>query len=181
MKKSIAGQGTVEFALSMTLMIGFVLFFFQLSLIFAFGNYAHYATFMAARAFLSASAEAGDQAQRAQNVISLMLKQSADAPGVDRFPSIAKSQGGSTGVAGMDFSIPGIDDPTDYSWAQGVRYTFKSRVFPMPLGLGAALGDQNNVTLKSESWLGREMSDTDCVKDLAGRTPRGKGTYDNGC
>jgi hypothetical protein len=182
LRQSVLGQGTVEFALAMTLTVGFVLFFFQLSLVFAFGNYAHYATFMAARALLSAGESPGDQATRAQHVISLMLKKSASTPGVERLPTIAKSQGGGAGVPGMDINLSNFDsDPTNYSWAQGVRYTYISRVFLMPLGLGATLSDQNNVTFKSESWLGREATDQDCISNINQYSPNGKGIYDNGC
>ena len=113
-----SGQGTVEFALAMTLMMAFVLFFFQLSLVFAFGNYAHYATFMSARALLSAGADPGDQETRAENVITLTLKK-ANSPGVERLPTIAKSQGGGA-VPGMDIDLSNFgSDPTNYSWAQG--------------------------------------------------------------
>ncbi len=186
MKKNMkSGQSTVEFVLSLTLMIGFVLSFLQLSLVFAYGNYVHYATFMAARALLAAGPSANDQQERAQTYIATMLRRSAAMPGIERFPSIAKGQGGSSSIAGLDINLPGYyneNDP-DSSWAQGVRYTFKSQpIFPLPLGIGATGSSQTTVTLKSESWLGREVTTDSCAADLMKRDAmHQKGIFDNGC
>ncbi|MDR3607402.1 MAG: pilus assembly protein [Oligoflexia bacterium] len=183
MKKNASGQSTVEFILTMTLMMGFVLFFLQISLVFAFGNYAHYATFMAARAYLSASEHADEQEQRAINVIALMLKKSVNTPAIDRFPTIAKGEGGNSSATGLQFDLPDYNPArVDSSWGQGVRYTFKSRIFPMPMGMGtAASASQSMITLKAESWLGREAGTDKCVPELQRRDPHGKGIFDNGC
>ncbi len=94
-----AGQSTFEFALVLFLLMAFLLFYVQLALMMGYGNYAHYATFMAARAYLSAGPNKGDQTSRAHNVIVRMVKKGQGQEGVDRFPSIAKAdrRGGSQG------------------------------------------------------------------------------------
>ena len=91
-RDSEAGQSTIEFALVLMLLMGFILFYLQLAMVMGFGNYVHYATFMSARAYLSASGSEPDQAERAKAVINQMVKR-ANSPGVDRFPQIAKGEG----------------------------------------------------------------------------------------
>jgi len=174
------GQSTVEFALTLILLMGFVLFYLQLALVFSFGNYVHYATFMAARAYLAAGPTHEDQVARAQSVIITMLKKSVDSPGVDRFPSIAKGVGGDGDLPGLAVNPPKNYNPTDttLSWMQGVRYTFSSRVFVIPLGKGLPSNSSvNSVTLTSESWLGSEPAYDECQNDMKPM----KGLFDNGC
>jgi hypothetical protein len=180
-----SGQATVEFVLTFILFFAFVLFFFQLSLVFAFGNFAHYATFMAARAYLSAGVDNQDQQTRARDVIVALLKKSAGASGVDKFPSIARGTGGGD-PGGFEVTPPSQYDPLDpgLSWMQGVRYTFKSNLFIIPLagfGRNASSGANNrsvnSVTLTSESWLGKDPSEADCKADMG----KGSWFWDNGC
>ena len=178
------GQSTLEFALTIILAIAFVLFFFQLTMIFRFGSYVHYATFMAARAYLSAGTDNEDQKTRAMNVMVRMVKKSEGVTGIDKFPSIAKGFGGSD-APGIEIG-PGSDfqeGTRTSSWMQGVRYTFKSRLFLIPLA-GSAKGsgntrdaNVNSLTLTSESWLGKEPSEIDCK---AAMNATG-GAFDNGC
>jgi len=163
-----SGQATVEFALTMILFFSFFLFYFQLSMAFAFGNFVHYATFMSARAYLSAGPELGDQQTRARDVIVQMLKKSTGASGVDRFPFIAKGVGGSD-PGGFEV----LNGAQGLSWMTGVRYTFRSKLFLIPMG-GSTKG-VNSVTLTSESWLGREPTSQECQAFMAGRL------FDNGC
>ncbi|MFZ9596498.1 MAG: TadE/TadG family type IV pilus assembly protein [Bdellovibrionia bacterium] len=165
------GQALIEFALSMLLFMSFFLFYFQLAMTFAFGSFAQYATFMSARAYLSAGPSVEDQETRARDVIVRMLKKSIGASGVDRFPSIAR------GVEG--------EDPPGYQlmrpnpslvWMTGVRYKFRSKVFVLPLaGSGSSKGAVNSVTLTSESFLGRDPTAQECQRFMGGRA------FDNGC
>jgi len=195
-KKKEEGQSTVEFALTLILLMGFVLFFFQLSMVFAFGNYVHYATFMSARAYLSAGPTRTDQVNRARTVIIDTLKVSSTLAGQDRFPMIARGIQGND-PAGFDVdmsgnqSFPAPNPPRNLSWLQGVRYTFRSRLFLLPFGgsgtpssgnanvqgSGNGTQDVNSLTLTSESFLGREPADGDCQTQLA----KWNGIYDNGC
>jgi hypothetical protein len=175
-----AGQSTTEFALTLILLMGFVFFFMQISLIFGFGNYAHYATFMSARAYLSAGANRDDQIDRAKNVIIRTLKQSAVNPSVDRFPAIAKGTGGGD-PQGFNVDSPEyVPGNSNLSWLQGVRYTFRSKLFLIPLGgksTDASGNSANQVTLTSESWLLREPTEDECESQLG----KVSGIYDNGC
>ncbi len=171
------GQSTIEFILTMTMMVGFTLFFLQLSLAFAVGNYFHYATFMAARAYLSAGPDRSDQEQRARILGTEMVKQSIGTAGVDRWPGVAKGVGGGN-PKGMEIG-PGrqFDDGNiSYSWQEGVRYTFRSPLFLGLFGGGESL---EKFELTSESWLGREPSYRECLEDISARVPRL--VIDNGC
>jgi hypothetical protein len=174
------GQSTVEFALTLILLMSFVLFYIQLSMVMAFGNYVHYATFMAARAYLSAGSSREEQTDRATQVIIRMLKK-PNQTGTDRFGMIGKGFGGGDAVPGLDIKEPSNFVATDpnLSWLQGVRYSFKSRLFMIPMaGSGPkGSGSANSVTLKSESWLGREPNYDECQQEMKSYN----GIFDNGC
>lgn len=189
-RKSEQGQATVEFALMMTLLLGFTFFFFQLSLVFAWGNYVHYATFMSARAYLSAGPTRQDQIDRAKTVASRTLKRGAGMSDVDRFPSIAKGVGAGE-LTGLQINPPSQFNPSDraYSWMEGVRYAFRSRLFLIPFAgsssdnaapqrqlAGGQAASANAVELTAESWLGREPAHDECVAEM-----EKKGIWDNGC
>jgi len=141
-------------------------------MVFAFGNYVHYATFMAARAFLSAGASPGDQESRAQDVIIQMLKKSQGQTGVDKFPSIAMAVSSGT--------IPGytsfVNQTNDLKWMTGVRYVFRGKIF-VPFGAMGAKKEINQVEFTSESFLGKEPSYSDCLSALGAV----HGIFDNGC
>src|SRR4051794_23440686 len=81
-----AGQATIEFALTMILLLAFILFYFEITMIFAYGSFAHYATFMSARAYLSGSADSEDQVARAKSVIVRLVKRGEGQSGSDRMP-----------------------------------------------------------------------------------------------
>ena len=178
-RKSEAGQSTIEFALTMILLMSFTMFFLRLALLFGYGNYAHYATFMAARAYLSSGADrSSSQVARAEQVILSMLKKSVNEPGVDRFPTIAKGKGGGGRILGMQIDheryAPGN---LNLSWMRGVRYTFRSRLFLIPFGGASSIGKLNDIELTSESWLGREPTYSECVDEMG----KLKAVWDNGC
>ncbi len=177
-KNKEKGQSTIEFILTLTLMVAFTLFFLQLSLIFAVGNYFHYATFMTARAYLSAGPDSTDQIQRARTLGTQMTKQSLGTAGIDRWPGIAEGIGGGQ-PRGMEIGRGRqfIDGDIAYSWQEGVRYTFRS-----PLFLGLFVGNDEtfqNLTLTSESWLGREPTYRECLEHMSTLAPRV--VIDNGC
>jgi hypothetical protein len=181
------GQSTVEFALTLILLLAFMLFYFQLSLVLSFGSYVQYATFMSARAYQSAGPSREDQKTRARDVIVQMLKKSVGQSGTDRFPSFAKGVGG-TDPPGFDADPPSEFKPLDrdFSWMEGVRYTFKGKLFLLPLAGAGASGKQekaslgvagNGVVLTSESWLGRDPPDDECRNDMG----KNAWFFDNGC
>ncbi len=172
------GQSTVEFALTLMLLMGFTMFFIRLALVFAYGNYVHYATFMAARAYQAAGDSPDSQVERAKEIVIGMLKKSQHETGVEKWPIIAKGQGGTQEVPGLAFDASQfVHGNKDSSWMQGVRYTFRSRIFLIPLGGGAPrINPLNDLELTSESWLGREVNFNECRDQMSNL-----GIWDNGC
>jgi hypothetical protein len=183
LNKATEGQSTVEFALTMTLFMGFTFFLLRVCLVFSFGNYVQYATFMAARSYLSAGKDVSDQEKRARFVLGYMLKRSAYQTRADKFPSIAK------GFKGADSDFPGLDlgpgslyreGSDDTLWMLGVRYTFTSKLFPIAIGKLKGAGSaeaKGEIELTSESWLGKEPSADECISAME----QINGIFDNGC
>lgn len=187
---SESGQATVEFALTLVLLMAFILFVLQLSLVFAWGNYIQYATFLSARAYLAAGDTRADQAERARAVMERMVKKPGFA-GLDRYPMLAKGEDGQDAmggqVAGFSVDPPPQFDPTTRanSWMEGVRYTFRSRIFMMPLTgreRASSDGKEGSVRLTSESFLGRDPSHQECIEYMEQFGAIGKDVViDNGC
>jgi hypothetical protein len=177
-KKS--GQSLIEFLLSLSLGLVFTFFFIQYCLFFVFGNYAQYATFMASRAYLSSGVTESEQKSRAIEVLNRTLVPG----GRDRIPGIARGQGGGDAGPGVEVgSAPEFSrDNKDLSWMEGVRYTFRGKLFPLGLSGSASAESVSFVTLTSESTLGREPSYTECVQYLSRFGTLGDGVViDNGC
>ena len=167
-----SGQATLEFALTLTLLMSMVFFFVHSAFSLAWANYIQYATFMSARAYLSAGPTIDDQESRAKEIATEMLKTSGGSK--DRFETIAK--GDSQGLDGADSDFDGLAigyhpeaaakgqaGDANYSWMEGVRYRFKSRLFLIPLS-GDSKAPENQLSLQSESWLGREPTEDECKK-----------------
>lgn len=188
------GQATVEFALTLLFIVGFSFFFIQLSLVLAWANYIHYATFMSARAYLSSGFSPQDQEERARRVIVRMLKQGQIRQNIDRLPNVARGIGGD-GPSGFFVKPPSqFNSKTrNFSWLEGVRYAFKSKLFLIPFagssgGKGGGGGIEkksvNEISLTSESWLGREPSFDECMAFLSNKVKSAgvsKVVIDNGC
>jgi hypothetical protein len=178
---SESGQSLIEFALSIFLVFGMLFFFIQLSLMLSWGNFVQYATFMSARAYLSAGSTPQDQEDRAREVLRRMVKR-GNISSEDRFPMIAKGhEGDDDSVKGASVG-PGPEfSPTNYdlSWMQGVRYTFRSRLFVLPIGRAGTRPsvETGQAILTSESWLGRDPTYQECL----GAMQSLKGQIDNGC
>lgn len=180
-KERESGQSLVEFALSIFLVFGLLFFFIQLALVLSWGNYVQYATFMSARAYLSGGPNKTDQTDRAMDVLRRMVKRGAISNN-DRFPMIAQGfEGDDDTVKGASVGGGSQFDPGDYdlSWMQGVRYTFRSRLFVLPIGRPGARPDASTgqAVLTSESWLGRDPTYQDCLSVMR----QLKGQIDNGC
>jgi hypothetical protein len=176
-----SGQSLIEFALSIFLVFGLLFFFLQLALMLSWGNYVQYATFMSARAYLSGGSTKSDQEERAKEVLRRMVKRGS-VSNEDRFPMIAKGQGGDDDtVKGSSIGGGPTFDPGnhDLSWMQGVRYTFRSRLFVLPVGRPGTAPDASTgqAVLTSESWLGRDPTYQDCLTTMR----QLKGQIDNGC
>lgn len=179
------GQSTVEFAMTLSLLVAVILFFLQVSLVMAFGSYVQYATFMAARSYLSGEVDAAQQRQKAVDVVVQMLKKGPGQEGVDRWPGLGRGVSDSNPAGALIGPGPQFSssrDPT-LSWQDGVRYTFRSRLLMMPLlkGQDSLAGDSmQTIDLTSESWLGREPTQSECLGGIAAASG-GRGIVDNGC
>lgn len=176
-----SGQSLIEFALSMFLVFGLLFFFIQLALVLSWGNFVQYATFMSARAYLSGGPSRTDQEERAKEVLKRMVKRGSFSND-DRFPMIAMGEGGDDDtVKGASVGRgPGFDPGNlDLSWMQGVRYTFRSRLFVLPIGRAgnAPAASSGQAVLTSESWLSRDPSYQECLTKMQ----QLKGQIDNGC
>ncbi len=173
---SESGQAMIEFVLTVFLLFALIFFFIQLSLILSFGNYTQYAVFMSSRAYLSAGQTREDQEERAQSVIVQTVKGGLGRAGQDRFPSIAEGVGGAIPKGAEIGSSQNFNrDDINLSWMQGVRYTFRSRIFLLPVGRGTSTPNAGFLTLTSESWLGRDPTTSECESVM------GSKLYDNGC
>lgn len=182
------GQSTVEFALTLMLLLAFVFFYIQLSTYLAIGNYFQYATFMSARALLSGGSTEGESIERASAVLAQMTKRSELFTSLDRFPAFAVAVGGGNPIQGAEIgNAPDfIRTERNFSWLQGVRYSFRGRLFILPFGVQQ---EDVSVVLNSESWLGRDPSVQECIESLQeARGQNGGGVsnsrpwvLDNGC
>ena len=182
-----AGQSTLEFVLTMILFVGFLLFFMKLSFFMAYGNLVQYATFLAARSYQASGPDENDQRDRAKLTLVRLLKKSEGETGTERFQAIAQGSGGGDPI-GAQVGPDALFDPADdaNSWLQGVRYTFRSRLFvnllgdkpspPQPGQPGAQ--SPGVVSFISESWLGREVTESECRQE--GEEVL-RGELDNGC
>lgn len=188
-KKNEEGQAVIELALTILFSFSLALFVIQLAMAFAFGSFVQYGTFMSARAYLSGGRDPGDQVARAENVLSRVVKRGPANMGMDRFPFLAMGDGavgGAGQIRGAEIGNGSNFDRNnpDLSWMQGVRYTFRTRLFWVPLnGSGTQNSGTNasyNWKLTSESWLGRDPTYVECRMYMS----QGGGSgwiYDNGC
>lgn len=175
-----SGQSLIEFALSIFLVFGLLFFFIQLSLMLSWANFVQYATFMSARAYLSGGVSPQDQEDRAREVLRRMVKR-GNLSNEDRFPMIARGFQGTDEVVGASIGASQEFDETNYdlSWMQGVRYTFRSRLFVLPIGRpgSSPSAETGQAILTSESWLGRDPTYRECLSAVQSL----KGQIDNGC
>lgn len=187
--KNQAGQSTLEFVLTIILLMGFVTFYTRFAFFLGYANVVQYATFMSARAYQSGAATRDDQVAAAENVIVSLLKKGAGQRNTERF-SIARAENGGSpkgATVGPAANFVATDD--DFSWLQGVRYSFRGQLFVNLFGSrptqasAASGGSPGEVKLTSESWLGREPTDEECGRELASRSSNGNKPEepDNGC
>lgn len=191
--KGEAGQVIVEFVIVFSMIMTLIFLFVQMSWGIAWGHYAHYATFMAARAYLSGGSTQGDQVEAAGAV----LRQTLKAGGKDPFPFLAPSRaGGDRDTTGTE-PVPGAMVGTHpeaigkersrlYSWAEGVQYNFNIKLFLLPIskmvadnGHGETIkpgkGDERGKAIEwkgmipftSDAFLGRDISVDECFNEMS--------------
>lgn len=193
-KKDERGQAIVEFLIVISVILTLIFVFVQLAWAIAYGHYAHYATFMAARAYLSGGETKQDQIDGAVSVLNTMLK---TASGQDILPFIAKARGGDerdtpgpepvTGAfIGTHPEAQGKELSRAYSWAEGVQYNFGVNVFLLPLAGwikkegegkniqgGTALEPTKAIEWKgaipftTDAFLGREVTHAECELEMS--------------
>ncbi len=187
--KNQAGQSTLEFVLTIILLMGFVTFYTRFAFFLGYANVVQYATFMSARAYQSSAATRDDQVAAAENVIVSLLKKGAGQRNTERFSIARGENGGSPKGAAIGPAANFVATDDDFSWLQGVRYSFRGQLFvnlfgSRPTQASAASGaSPGEVKLTSESWLGREPTDEECRQELASRSSNGNKPEepDNGC
>jgi hypothetical protein len=168
---SNAGQSVIEFVLGLMIVISFLFFYVKIGAVFAVGNYIHYATFMAARAFSSSAPNPDDQEQRAREVMSRMV--------LGKFKSLIKPKGGEGVTVGAG---PYLEIDPKQLWNFGVTYAFTAQVGLYPWSRN---GQHLKLDLVSESWMPREVTESEVsarIKALEGviRVPGVRVEWDNG-
>lgn len=184
-KSNERGQATIEFVLVLTFLLGFVFFNLQFAMVSAFGSYVQYATFMSARTLMAATKSDRTQRDNARRVLVQMLKKSEGETGTDRWPMVGQGVDGNDDLEGAEIgaSPASPNNPgSSSSSTEGVRYTFKSRLFFFWFQEGGGVSGKNAsanyLTLTSESWLGREPTYDSCLDDLSDVEGA---VIDNGC
>ncbi len=151
--KSQEGQAMIEFVLGLMIVISFFFFYVRMCAVFAIGNYVHYATFMSARAYMSADSNKEKQKENATAVLQKMLER--------RFQSLIKAKGGDGSMTGATIGDGPYfaDTPAQETWNQGVsfNYTSKLSLYPWSRENQSIVMD-----LTSESWMPREESNEEC-------------------
>lgn len=193
-KKDEKGQAIVEFLVVISVILTLIFLFVQIAWAIAYGHYAHYATFMAARAYFSGGVTKQDQIDGAVSVLNAMLKTSS---GQDILPFIAKARRGderdTTGpepvpgaFVGMHPEAEGKELSRAYSWAEGVQYNFGVNLFLLPLAgwikkegqgrniqAGTALEPtkaiewNGAIPFTTDAFLGREATVDECFREIS--------------
>jgi hypothetical protein len=213
-----SGQAVLEFLVIMTVLITLIFMFVQISYGIAWGHYVQYATYMSSRALFSSGLNQQTQIDSAKSVLEKMVK-AKDGSGKELVSFVAQSRSGEERDIKGTEAVPGAfigmhpvaekNGPTTrfYAWAEGVQYNYQVPVFLMPLAQWIVGGKGKTITtgspqepgpsivfngklpFTSDSWLGREISIDECLKDMQSlsqdpsisRTDGADFIYDNGC
>ena len=159
----------IEFILGMMITMSFFVFYLKLSAVFAVGNYIHYATFMAARAYSSSAPAPDEQQLRGEDVLKSMVK--------GRFKSVIKESANGIFVGEGPYSQ---EDSMRNFWNHGATYSFTAKVSLYPWS------NKNQsivMDLTSESWMPRSVTLQECeaLKRSIQPIPGAKVEWDNGC
>lgn len=192
-KKGESGQAIVEFLVVISVIFTLAFLFVQVAWGIAYGHYVHYATYMAARAYLSGGETPSEQTEAAAGVLRKMLKRGGSE---DILPFLAKARRGDDRDASGPEPVPGAmigthpeaighEKNRPYSWAEGVQYNYALNLFLLPIssmmvkdGQGKSIsgGPTDNPTkavewkgkipLTSDSFLGRDPTVTECFSEI---------------
>ena len=142
------GQATVEFLLSVVFTIGFFFLFIGVGLYYATGYLAHYATYMAAREYLTFDSHiiSNDNPLGSEGQAENRARQMHQAFELDKF----NVQGGQLQI---------INPPGQLNKYHRVGVTYR---FRQPLTHFSLIGGNNLLDLTSEAFLGREPARNLC-------------------
>ncbi len=164
----------IEFVLGLMIVISFLAFYVKFSALFAVGNYIHYATFMAARAYSSSAPTRQDQEDRARQVMSRSV--------IGKFKALLAPKGDDGVSIGEGPYYQ--EDPGVQGWNTGVTYAFTSRIGLYPW---SQKGQDLKLDLVSESWMPRNVTEAEVEqqrKRLEGgsviKIPQVQVEWDNG-
>jgi hypothetical protein len=148
-RKNNKGQSTIEFIMTFTSAVGFIFLFFKMAINYTNGYMVHHATYMASRAFLVNDSEgAPDDLGRDQAAFKL-----ANSVFAKNLPKGLVN--GFDGKLTANFPAPGMLIPFIGVW---IQYT-------QPFSMGF-IGGKDVVTFRSESFLGREPTRLETMKQV---------------
>ncbi len=141
------GQSTIEFIVTFVFAIGFTFSFFKIASIYTNGYLVHYATYMAGRAYMVFDNNSNNPAG-SDNGASLLAKKVFEG----------FKLGGLLGGTINELQLNDPESLNNYSnnLYVGAWFDF-SQVLPTP-----ALGSGRELELRSESFLGREPTRSEC-------------------
>ena len=153
-QKKNKGQSTIEFIATFSFLIGFIFLFFKFSLLYTNGYLVHYATFMASRSYLVFDNNSNNPNGGADNDAGRRAQLVFNDFNINKFiPSLKKT------------SIQ-IHDPEDGGGSArnlyvGVSFQYQDK-FPLP-----RIGGKSKIlSFKSESFLGREPTRSECIDQI---------------
>ena len=170
------GQSTIEFIMSFVFIFGFIFSFLKLALTYTDGYLVHYATFMASRAYMvyenNSNQPGGGDGPAEKKALEVFDK--------FKLPLLIKGHNGH-----LKFNDPDSQaDPTTSLYVGA--YSSYSDFIILP-----TLGGRKNLQLRSESFLGREPTRSECFFQVCSGLGEaaGQGQYcdihstvaDNGC
>jgi hypothetical protein len=192
-RRGESGQAIVEFLIVFSMILTLIFVFVQLAWGIAYGHYVHYATYMAARAYLSSAPTQQDQVEAA----SAVLRQTVKTPaGNDLLPFVAKARTGDErdvqgfepvpgAAVGFHSQAQGREKSRKFSWAEGVQYNFSLRLFLLPFATfivkdgygksiqtgtptqpGKSIEWRGAIPFTSDSYLGREPTVQECFTEM---------------
>ena len=192
--KNQRGQAILEFLLVSVILITLIFVVVQMAWGIAFGHYAQYATYMAARSYMAAGVSKQDQLDGAKSTLVALLKREGGQQ--DLFPFLAKARTGDGrdipgGIEDVDGAFIGTHPEAEgkgssrkYSFAEGVQYNFEVPLYLVPLA-GFAKQDEGKtieigsgpdaaksvewkggIPFTSDAWLGREQTTVECFEEM---------------
>lgn len=151
----------MEFLLSLFGLLTILFMVVQTSISFGVANYIQYAVFMASRAYLSGHATAADKSASAEAVLEATLRKN----GNDWLKSFAKEENRTIGKSPR-VQLRNNDRARDTAWEQGVTYQFRSKLYMLPILSAARKGQDSTILLESQSWLGSDPTEEECLEVL---------------